>query len=44
VSAPSSAAGSSVARHVMNQMLDRGTLGDDRAIMIMLAAYEGLSA
>jgi len=30
--------------YVMNQMLDQGTLGDDRALIIMLAAYEGLSA
>jgi CubicO group peptidase (beta-lactamase class C family) len=30
--------------YVMNQMLDRGTLGDDRAITIVMAAYEGLWA
>jgi len=29
--------------YVMNQMLDQGTRGDDRAILIVLAAYEGIS-
>jgi CubicO group peptidase (beta-lactamase class C family) len=28
--------------YVMNQMLDSGTLGDDRGLGIVLAAYEGL--
>jgi len=26
----------------MNQMLDQGSLGDDRALEIVLAAYDGL--
>jgi hypothetical protein len=30
--------------YVTNQMLGAGMLGDDRALIIMLAAYEGLSA
>jgi CubicO group peptidase (beta-lactamase class C family) len=30
--------------YVMNQMLDQGTLGDGRAISMVMAAYEGLSA
>jgi CubicO group peptidase (beta-lactamase class C family) len=30
--------------YVMNQMLDRGTLGDGRAFAIVVGAYEGLSA
>jgi CubicO group peptidase (beta-lactamase class C family) len=30
--------------YVMNQMLDQGGLGDDRALGVVLAAYEGLSA
>lgn len=29
--------------YVMNRMLDQGALGDDRAFMILAAAYEGLS-
>lgn len=32
------------ASYVMNQMLDGGTLGDDRGIVIMTGVYEGLSA
>jgi len=28
--------------YVMNQMLDRGTLGDDRALEILIAASEGV--
>jgi hypothetical protein len=30
--------------YVMNQMLDGGTLGDSRALIIVMAAYEGISA
>jgi len=26
----------------MNQMLDQGSLGDDRALEIVIAAYDGL--
>jgi CubicO group peptidase (beta-lactamase class C family) len=29
--------------YVMNQMLDQGTTGDDRALSIVMAAYEGVS-
>jgi len=29
--------------YVMNQMLDQGTMGDDRALSIVMAAYEGVS-
>jgi hypothetical protein len=29
--------------YVMNQMLDQGTTGDDRALSIVVAAYEGVS-
>ncbi len=28
--------------YAMNQMLDQGTLGDDRGLSIVLAAYESL--
>ena len=30
------------AASLMNQMLDQGSLGDDRALEIVLAAYDGL--
>lgn len=30
--------------YMMNQMIDDGGLGDDRAFMILAAVYEGLSA
>lgn len=30
--------------YVTNQMLDHGLLGDDCALVIMLAVYDGLSA
>jgi hypothetical protein len=33
---------SMTASYVMNQMLDRGGLGDDRTLAIVMAAYEGL--
>jgi CubicO group peptidase (beta-lactamase class C family) len=29
--------------YVMNQMLDRGSLGDERALEILMAAYDGLA-
>jgi hypothetical protein len=29
--------------YVMNQMLDRGSLGDGRALEIVVAAYDGLN-
>lgn len=29
--------------YVMNQMLDQGGRGDDRAFSIVVAAYDGLS-
>jgi hypothetical protein len=28
--------------YVMNQMLDQGSLSDDRALEIVIAAYDGL--
>jgi CubicO group peptidase (beta-lactamase class C family) len=28
--------------YAMNQMLDEGSIGDDRALSIVLAAYDGL--
>ena len=29
--------------YVMNQMLDQGTTSDERALSIVMAAYEGVS-